>query len=76
MTPPPPNRAHTDLLKRLSLPETRTTAVASVVAAFRATGSLDGAAGMLGVSSRTLKRLLVQYPDLDRLIDEVRRAGR
>lgn len=67
------SRAPSELRARLMLPETRSTAVRSVIEAYRATRSHKGAAKVLDVPERTFKRIVADDPSLAKLL-QVERA--
>lgn len=69
---PPATYQQSPLRQRLSLPESRPAAIASVVAAIKAAGSIDAAAPMLGISRRSLYRALNTYEDLRTAVDGIK----
>jgi len=62
------------LRKRLDLPESRGAAIASVAATIVATGSIEAAARHLGISRRSLFRLL-SSPDIKLAVDKAKAAS-
>lgn len=70
------NKPPTPLGMRLALPETYQAALEAIDQAYQIEGDIGRTAAKLGVSKRTLERMMRDYPEVGTVIERTRAARR